>query len=106
MTLTKAVPAPVDSTLLASVMYDLSESTLQLEFRDGATYRYWNVPAAIHNGLLTADSKGSYFNRKIRNCFQYVRLRPPQRGSRPKVSSAKFESTNHVALGYQPALPG
>jgi hypothetical protein len=78
MTLTKAVPVPVDSTLLASVMYDVSESTLQLEFRDGAIYRYWNVPPAIHNGLLAADSKGSYFNREIRNCFQYIRLRRPQ----------------------------
>ena len=79
MTLTEvAAPVPVDSMLLASVSYDVAGSILQLEFRDGAIYRYFAVPAAIHNGLLAADSKGTYFNREIRNCFRYVRLRPPQ----------------------------
>ena len=78
MTLTETAPVPVDSTLLASLSYDLAESILQLEFRNGASYRYFAVPAAIHSGLLAAESKGTYFNHKIRNCFPYVRLRRPQ----------------------------
>ena len=78
MTLTEAAPILVNSALLASVTYDVGESILQLEFCDGAIYRYFAVPAAIHNGLLAADSKGSYFNRRIRSCFRYTRLRPPQ----------------------------
>ncbi len=78
MTLTQTASVPVNSTLLASVTYDVGQSILQLEFCDGAIYRYFAVPAAIHNGLLAADSKGTYFNREIRNCFRYVRLRPPQ----------------------------
>lgn len=71
-------PVPVDSTLLASVAFNHSQSILDLEFRDGAIYRYFAVPAAIHHGLLAADSKGSYFNRQIRGCFRYVLLRPPR----------------------------
>ena len=78
MTITENVPVPVNSTLLASVIYDVGESILQLEFRDGAIYRYFAVPAAIHNGLLAAESKGTYFNRTIRNCFRYVCLKRPQ----------------------------
>ncbi len=78
MTLTQTASVSVNSTLLASVTYDVGQSILQLEFCDGAIYRYFAVPAAIHNGLLAADSKGTYFNREIRNCFRYVRLRPPQ----------------------------
>jgi len=78
MTLMETVPVPVDSTLLASVNYDVGESILQLAFRDGAIYRYFAVPAAIYNDLLAADSKGVYFNRKIRNCFPYVCLRRAQ----------------------------
>lgn len=74
MILAEAAPVPVNSTLLASVAYDAGESVLQLEFRDRALYRYFHVPAAIYNGLLAADSKGSYFNRCIRNCFPYVLL--------------------------------
>lgn len=78
MTFTEAAPVPVSSTLLASVIYDIGELILQLELRNGAIYRYFAVPAAIHDGLLIADSKGSYFNRKIRNCFPYTRLRRPR----------------------------
>ena len=78
MTLPEAAPAPVNSTLLASVTYAVAESILQLEFCDGAIYRYFAVPAAIHSGLLAAGSKGSYFNRKIRSDFRYVRLRRPR----------------------------
>jgi hypothetical protein len=77
MTLVQAAPVPVKSTLLASVTYDIGESLLQIEFHDGAIYRYFAVPAAIHNGLLTADSKGSYFNSHIRSRFRYTCLRPP-----------------------------
>ena len=78
MTFTEATPVPVSSTLLASVIYDVGELILQLEFCNGAIYRYFAVPAAIHDGLLLADSKGSYFNRKIRSVFRYVRLRRPR----------------------------
>jgi len=78
MTFPETAPVPVNSTLLASVIYDAGESILQLEFCDGATYSYFGVPAAIHNGLLIADSKGTYFNRTIRTCFPYIRLRRPQ----------------------------
>ena len=77
MTLTEAGPVPVNSTLPASVTYDVGESILQLEFCDSSIYRYFAVPAAIHEGLLAADSKGSYFNFEIRSCFRYARLRPP-----------------------------
>jgi hypothetical protein len=49
-----------------------------LEFRDGAIYRYFDVPAAVYNDLLAADSKGSYFNKQIRGRFRHIRLRRPQ----------------------------
>jgi hypothetical protein len=78
MTPTQAGPVAVDSSLLASVTYDGSESFLQLEFRDGAIYRYFAVPFAVYDDLLAADSKGSYFNRRIRGRFRHLLLRRPQ----------------------------
>jgi hypothetical protein len=45
---------------------------LQLEFFSRAIYRYFGVAAAVHEGLLGAPSKGSYFNRVIRGRFPYV----------------------------------
>lgn len=75
---TQAVPVAVDSSVLASVTYDGSESVLQLEFRNGAIYRYVAVSVAVYDDLLAADSKGSYFNGRIRGRFRYILLRPPQ----------------------------
>jgi hypothetical protein len=78
MTPTQAGPVAVDSSLLAKVSYDADQSVLQLWFCDGAIYRYFRVPAAISDDLLTAESKGTYFNRAIRDCFRYALVRRPQ----------------------------
>jgi lysyl-tRNA synthetase class 2 len=63
----------VVSSLLASMRYS-SRATLDLEFCSGAIYRYFTVPRAIVDGLRTADSKGAYFNRFIKDRFPYQRL--------------------------------
>jgi hypothetical protein len=78
MTLTQTGPVAVQSSLLVSAAYQVSKSVLQLEFRDGAIYRYFDVPAAVYGDLLAADSKGSYFNKQIRGCFRHTLLRRPQ----------------------------
>ena len=78
MTPNQAGPVAVDSSLLARAAYTASESFLDLEFRNGAIYRYFAVPATIHQDLLAADSKGSYFNSRIRGHFRYVLIKSPR----------------------------
>lgn len=63
----------VVSSLLSSIGYSI-EATLELEFRSGATYRYFAVPQAVFQDLIAAESKGAYFNRHVRNRFRYQRL--------------------------------
>ena len=48
----------VESTALATVGYDEALELLQVEFRGRAIYRYFGVPAAVHQALLGAPSKG------------------------------------------------
>ena len=67
----------VESTTLATVGYDEGHGLLQLEFRSRAIYQYFGVTAAVHEGLLGASSKGSYFNRLIRGRYPYT---PASRG--------------------------
>jgi hypothetical protein len=67
--------AIVESSTLATVAYDEDRELLQLGFRSGAVYRYFDVPAAVHRALLSAPSKGSYFNQAIRGRFAF-RLTP------------------------------
>lgn len=67
----------VESTTLAFVSYSLDRSQLELEFRDGAIYRFFAVPPQCFDQLLASGSKGAYFNRYIRNRFRYQQVRPP-----------------------------
>jgi hypothetical protein len=68
------VATPVESTTLSTVAYDPAGQLLRLEFRSRAVYCYCDVPSAVYQDLMEADSKGSYFNRNIRGRFRYHRL--------------------------------
>jgi hypothetical protein len=67
-------PIAVESTLLASVSYSSGQRMLQLQFRDGSRYRYFDVPVELYRQLVQSDSKGAYFNRYIRNQFRFQEL--------------------------------
>jgi hypothetical protein len=65
----------VDSRSLSSVGYDAEQLVLEVEFRNGGVYRYVGVPRAIYEGLLTAESKGAYFNAVVREGFVGEQIR-------------------------------
>jgi hypothetical protein len=65
----------MQSSSLAQVAYDSRRSILQVEFCDGATYQYDDVPFETYHNLLQADSKGAYFNRCVRNIFRHALVR-------------------------------
>jgi len=76
---------PLESSLLAWVRYDGARRQLQVQLHSGERYLYFQVPATCFQQLLDADSKGSFFNRHIRNYFPYQHLSRP---SAPVVLSA------------------
>lgn len=57
---------PVISSNLASVGYDSKSATLEVAFLNGRIYQYHNVPSVLFNGLMSASSKGQYFDRMIK----------------------------------------
>ena len=60
--------------MLEAAAYDRSQALLQLSFRNGASYRYSDVPAEVYDQLLLAESKGKYFNLHIRNRYAYTKI--------------------------------
>jgi len=65
---------PVRSSALRSVGYDREQRVLEIEFTGGAVYRYFDVPAEVHRGLMAAESHGRYFNEHVRNkSYRYER---------------------------------
>lgn len=65
---------PVNSSNLASVGYESASLTLEIEFRNGGTYRYFDVAESEYQNLLQAGSKGKYFNAYIKLRYRYVKL--------------------------------
>lgn len=59
----------VVSSAIASIGYCSSSETLEVEFCSGAVYRFMSVPNEIFQGLVKAESKGSFFNEHVRNLF-------------------------------------
>ena len=56
----------VTSSNLRSVGYDPATQTLEVEFHSSGVYEDLNVPAYRHAGLLSAASKGEYFDAYIK----------------------------------------
>ena len=56
---------PVDSRNLSAIGYNSEEGTLRIQFNNGRTYDYYNVPEYEFNNLLNAGSKGQYANQNI-----------------------------------------
>lgn len=65
---------PVNSSSLAAVGYDPTVRTLVLEFRNGGTYAYFDVPLSRYRALLKASSMGEHFMHPIRDRYRCVRL--------------------------------
>jgi hypothetical protein len=65
---------PVSSSSLAEVGYDSGSETLEIMFRSGGIYQYFNVPAFIHERLLEAGSPGRFFRAEILGHYPETRV--------------------------------
>ncbi len=65
----------VSSSNIASIGYDSSTLTLEVEFNSGSIYQYSNVPVRVYNALMTASSHGTYLNNFIKDVFRYRQIR-------------------------------
>jgi KTSC domain len=65
----------VSSEAIASAGYESANRSLEIEFVGGSIYRYHEVPKAIYEQLMSADSHGRYFIARIRDRYRYERLR-------------------------------
>lgn len=57
----------VSSSDISSIGYE--GSTLHIRFNSGGLYAYYNVPASIYNGLMSASSHGKYFHANIKGRY-------------------------------------
>ncbi len=65
----------VQSTAIAAVGYSRRLHALEIEFRNGAIYRYLNVDPAIYRDLMNAPSKTRFYDEHIRRKYRSLHVR-------------------------------
>jgi len=63
------------SSVIRGWKYDEDERRLDILFVSGKRYSYHDVPPRVAKGMREAFSKGSYFNRRIRDHFAFTEHR-------------------------------
>jgi|SRR5438067_2759819 len=66
---------PVESTALATVGYSKRLRALEIEFRNGAIYRYLEVAPNVYDALLQARSKARFYDKNIRRKYRSLHVR-------------------------------
>lgn len=65
---------PVTSSNVDSVGYDTNTQTLEVEFKNGYVYQYFDVPENIYKQMIHADSAGRFLFTNIKGVFRYARV--------------------------------
>ncbi|MFG6109379.1 KTSC domain-containing protein [Stenotrophomonas nematodicola] len=60
----------VSSSAIAEVGYDPNTLRMEIRFAQGHTYDFCRVPPHVFQALLSARSKGSYYNDHIRDHYR------------------------------------
>ena len=72
---------PIESSLLASVGYDLEKQILELEFKSkkegqpSSVYQYSNVTPEKYAEFMAAESQGKFFIANLKNRVEYPCVR-------------------------------
>jgi hypothetical protein len=69
----------VDSTAIAAAGYSKRRHILEIEFVNGAIYRYFDVPPAVYRELMSAESKARFYDSNIRRHYRSILIRSRQK---------------------------
>ena len=67
---------PIDSTAIAKVGYSKRRHILEIEFANGAVYRYLNVSPSVYRDLMSAESRTRFYDFNIKGKYRSVHVRP------------------------------
>ena len=66
----------VESTAIASIGYSKRRHILEIEFVNGAVYRYLEITPSVYRELMIANSKARYYDLNIKGNYCSIRMRP------------------------------
>jgi lysyl-tRNA synthetase class 2 len=62
------------STAVRDIRYNSERTQLQVTFVTGRTYVYLDVPETVYAAFTASTSKGTFFNRFIRDRYRFREL--------------------------------
>lgn len=81
---------PTVSTCIDRIGYEVRTRILRVEFSNGRIYDYYGVSPETFREFETAGSRGTYYNRHVRDAFPYRRVTTP---------AAEVQPTRHPHRG-------
>lgn len=60
----------IDSTAIASIGYDEANLLLEIEYRNGRTYQYLDVPSSCYRDLMASASIGQFVNLQVKPFYR------------------------------------
>src|SRR4026208_2077308 len=69
----------VQSSAIAKGGYSKRRHILEIEFVNGAVYRYFDIPLSVHRDLMSAESKARFYDSNIRRHYRSVLVRQRQK---------------------------
>ena len=61
------------SSAIGTATYDFEKRTLEIGFREGHNYCYFNVPQFVFDALLEAESAGAFWN-SVKENYRFEKL--------------------------------
>src|SRR5262245_3833453 len=78
--ITSRIPRqPVESTAIEKIGYSKRRHILEIEFVNGAVYRYFDVPLSVYRDLMSAESKARFYDSNIRKHYRSALVRQRQK---------------------------
>jgi hypothetical protein len=65
----------VVSTEIEWIGYEEKKNMLQVEFIEGGTYQYQNVPKVVFDQFLQAPSHGRFFESSVKGKYSYRKVK-------------------------------
>ena len=59
----------IQSSMITSIGYESSSSTLEIEFKGGAIWQYYDVPESVYYDMSNSGSHGKFFHANIKGQY-------------------------------------
>lgn len=90
---------PVASSNIVSIGYDGDKHVLEVEFRGGTIYQYFDISEKIYGEMFSSESMGAYFATHIKNKHAYNQIAG-------NFASIILNSPDVKSVGIEKALGG